>query len=176
MLDHWQAHKDRLRAYLIARLPDEAAVDDALQEIYLKAHSKQHQLREQQSLGAWLYRIAHNTIMDHYRRHPDWAPLDQEPEAPQQDTAQLAHQELAQCLRPLINELPEKYGLPLTLADLEGKSQQQVAEQLGLSLSGAKSRVQRGREKLRQKILACCALETGPGGVQAYTPKGNCDC
>ncbi len=114
--------------------------------------------------------------MDHYRRHPDWAPLDQEPPAPEADQAEIAHQELAQCLRPLINELPEKYGLPLTLADLEGKSQQQVAEQLGLSLSGAKSRVQRGREKLRQKILACCALETGPDGVQAYAPKGNCGC
>ncbi|WP_342662886.1 RNA polymerase sigma factor SigZ [Ferrimonas futtsuensis] len=171
-----QEQTSRLSGRPAARLPDPDAVDDTLQEIFLKAHSKQHQLREQQSLGAWLYRIAHNAIMDHYRRHPDWAPLDQEPPAPEADQAEIAHQELAQCLRPLINELPEKYGLPLTLADLEGKSQQQVAEQLGLSLSGAKSRVQRGREKLRQKILACCALETGPDGVQAYAPKGNCGC
>jgi len=54
--------------------------------------------------------------------------------------------------------------------------QKEVARHLGISLSGAKSRVQRGRDKLRQRLLDCCDIETGRGGIIGYTPRGkNCN-
>jgi len=54
-----------------------------------------------------------------------------------------------------------------------------VAERLGVSLSGAKSRVQRGRERLRQGLLDCCAIEIGRRGIVGYAPhdpQGGPDC
>ncbi|WP_226989193.1 sigma factor-like helix-turn-helix DNA-binding protein [Paraglaciecola arctica] len=67
--------------------------------------------------------------------------------------------------------MPEKYGKPLRLAELEGVSQQVIADQLGLSLSGAKSRVQRGRVKFREQMMACCNFEVGQEGITGYSPK-----
>jgi RNA polymerase sigma-70 factor (ECF subfamily) len=67
--------------------------------------------------------------------------------------------------------LTEIYRITLTLSEIEGLPQQQVAERLGLSLSGAKSRIQRGREKLRQRLLDCCDIETGRVGIIGYEPR-----
>lgn len=59
----------------------------------------------------------------------------------------------------MLNYLPEKYRKAVRLADLEGMTQAQLADHLGLSLSGAKSRVQRGREQLKALLTECCKFE-----------------
>lgn len=177
MLTHWQDHKNRLRAYIARQVHDQATVDDILQDVYLKAHEQLHKLKSLDSLGAWLYRIAHNAIMDHYRRQKPFEELSDEYDAPEEDNADKAHQEIASCLTPLIEELPEKYRIPLRMSELEGMSQQKVADELGLSLSGAKSRVQRGRAQLRNRLTDCCDIEVGRGGVVDYQPKAeSSDC
>jgi len=139
--------------------------------VYIKASSHQHQLKSQGSLKGWLYRITHNTIMDFYRDRQDFDTLPENLLAEEQDTGKQARDALAQCLRPLIDELPEKYGTPLRLAELEGMPQQDIADLLGLSLSGAKSRVQRGRVKFREQMMACCDFEVGDEGIIDYTLK-----
>ena len=115
MESHWQTHKTRLRHYISKQIENESSVDDILQDVYIKAHTQQHKLKSQDSIGAWLYRIAHNTIMDHFRQQKPWEELVDTLEAPIEDEALLKHQELAECLTPLMQELPEKYGVPLQL-------------------------------------------------------------
>ena len=171
MESHWQVHKARLRHYIVKQAGNDAAVDDILQEVYIKAHTQLHTLKSEGSIGAWLYRIAYNAIMDHFRQQKPWEELSDTLEAPADDDAELAHQKLAECLLPLMEELPEKYRAPLKMAELEGMSQQQVADKLGLSLSGAKSRIQRGRGQLRERFTACCDIEVGQGGVTDFRPK-----
>lgn len=171
MLSEWQNHKAQLRSYISKRIDDVNAVDDILQDVYIKASSNLHQLQLTGSLKGWLYRIAHNTIMDFYRKRQPHEELPEDLVAEEQDTGKQAREELAQCLTPLIDELPEKYGIPLRLAELEGVSQQDIANQLGLSLSGAKSRVQRGRVKFREQMMACCDFEVGQEGITGYSPK-----
>ena len=171
MISEWQNHKTQLRGYVSQRIDDDRAVDDILQEVYIKASGNLHQLKSRGSLKSWLYRIAHNTIMDFYRERQQFESLPDDLMAEELDTGKEAREELAQCLGPLIDELPEKYAKPLRLAELEGVSQQRIAEQLGLSLSGAKSRIQRGRVKFRQQMMACCDFEVGQGGITGYTPK-----
>jgi RNA polymerase sigma-70 factor (ECF subfamily) len=63
----------------------------------------------------------------------------------------------------------------LRLSELEGISQKEIAVRLGISYSGAKSRIQRGREKLKQLFYECCHLEFSPDGsvLQAYV-KDSC--
>ncbi|MFZ2525035.1 MAG: RNA polymerase sigma factor SigZ [Candidatus Ferrigenium altingense] len=164
--DFWIEHKARLRGYIAKRVRDHAAVDDILQDVFLKAHASLHTVKSHGSLTAWLYRIAANAIADHYRGQKPSEEISDELAAPEPEQDYIA--ELASCLQPLIADLPDIYRVPLVLSEIEGLTQKEVADRLGLSLSGAKSRVQRGREKLRQRLYECCDIETGRNGITGY--------
>lgn len=85
--------------------------------------------------------------------------------------------ELSSCIRPMVEQLPDKYKEAIELTELNGISQKQLSEQLGLSLSGAKSRVQRGREKLKELLTACCRIEVDRyGNVVDYQKGTDCPC
>lgn len=167
--DFWLEHKVRLRAYISRRVRESHDVDDILQEVFIKAHVNLHALKLHGSISAWLYRIAANAIADHYRSQRPLEKLPDELAAAKTEGDHIA--ELAGCLRPLIDDLPDSYRVALVLSEIEGRPQKEVAERLGISLSGAKSRVQRGREKLRQRLLECCDIETGQGGIVGYEPR-----
>lgn len=168
--DFWQEHKARLRAYISKRVSNSHDVDDILQEVFLKAHVNLHTVKSHGSVSAWLYRIAYNAIVDHYRSQRRLEELPDDLAAVEVERDHVA--ELAVCLGPLIEDLPDAYRAALVLSEIEGRPQKEVADLLGISLSGAKSRVQRGREKLRQRLLECCDIETGQGGVVGYEPRG----
>ena len=61
-------------------------------------------------------------------------------------------------MAPFVARLPSPYREALTLTEIEGLTQRAAADLLGVSLSGMKSRVQRGREKLRELLEACCRI------------------
>ena len=166
MTAFWLEHRSRLRGYVAKRVRESDAVDDILQEVFLKANASLHTVKSHDSLSAWLYRIAANTIADHYRAQKTWEELSDEMAAPELEQDYIA--ELATCLQPLIADLPETYRTALLLSEIEGLPQREVAEQLNISLSGAKSRVQRGREKLYRRLLDCCDIETVRGGIIGY--------
>ena len=165
----WLEHRSRLRGYIAKRVRDRDAVDDILQEVFLKVNASLHGVKSHVSISAWLYRIAANAIADHYRAQKPWEELPDEVAAPEPEQDFIA--ELATCLQPFIAELPESYRTALLLSEIEGLPQREVAELLNISLSGAKSRVQRGREKLRQRLFDCCDIETGRGGIVGYEPR-----
>lgn len=172
----WSAFADPLRRFIRRRVADEADVDDLLQIVFAKIHSGIGALADGKRLPAWIFQIARRTVIDHFRRRgsmpeltdlPDELADDQEPPA--------ALSELADCVRPMIDRLPEPYRQALTLTDLEGLTQRELADALKLSLSGAKSRVQRGREQLKSLLLACCHLEFDRrGGVADFEPRRGC--
>lgn len=171
----WQAHRFRLRNYIAKRVRERDVVDDILQEVFLKVNAGLHTVKSQASILAWLYRIAAHSIADHYRSQKPWdaLPDDDELAAPDQQRDYVA--ELATCIQPFMADLPETYRSALQLSEIEGLPQKEVAYRLGISLSGAKSRVQRGREKLRLRLLECCDIETGRGGISGYEQRdGNC--
>jgi RNA polymerase sigma-70 factor, ECF subfamily len=171
--DLWDEHKARLRGYVARRVRDPGAVEDILQDTFIKAHENLHTLRSPGSAVPWLYRIAAHAIADHYRSREQWMALPEELAAPEPEINRAA--ELATCLQPLINELPEAYRSALMLSEIDGLPQKEVATRLGLSYSGAKSRVQRGRVQLRQRLHDCCVIETDHYGVVDYEPRdGRC--
>jgi RNA polymerase sigma-70 factor (ECF subfamily) len=172
----WNQYRARLRGFITRRVRDSHAVDDILQVAFLKAHENLPKVRSEDAIASWLYRIAENVIADHYRSQRPHEELPEELPAPEPERDYAA--ELAdQCVSPLITLLPEKYRTALMLADIQGLAQQEVACRLGISLSGAKSRIQRGRDKLRASLDACCDIETGPLGIIGYEPRGrNCSC
>jgi len=173
-----QAYRDELYRFVLKRVRDEAAAEDVVQEALVRAYTYREGLKEPSRLRSWLYQIVRNTVVDYYRgkRPSEPMPDDLLPEDAGGDGCQPGR-ELAGCLAPLLDGLPAAYREALRLADLEGVAQQDVAARLGLSLSGAKSRVQRARRMLRDSLLACCRVEQDRrGAVVAYEPVGSCNC
>lgn len=164
--DLWQEYKSRMQVYIARRVGDPDAVEDILQDVFLKAHTNRHLIKSRDSIVAWLYRVAANAIADYYRSQKASEEMPDDIAEPEPEQNYIA--ELAECLAPLIAELPSTYQKALELAELEGLPQKDVAETLGISLSGAKSRIQRGREKLRERLLRCCDIETGRVGIVGF--------
>jgi RNA polymerase sigma-70 factor (ECF subfamily) len=173
----WRPFVDGLRRFIAGRVPD-ADAEDVLQDTLVRLHEAADSLRDADRAEAWVFSIARRAIVDFYRdreRGPDEEPVGRAPaEATDEPppTENLAgydgehdvHEEVLSWLRPMAETLPEMYSHPLIMADFEGHTQQEVADDIGLSLSGAKSRVQRARVKLREQLQECCEVEFGPEG------------
>ena len=158
-----------LRRFVRRRVADAHAADDIAQEVMLKLHTNVDALPAGERLAAWMYRTARNAIVDHYRAravraHADVAEADSIAAAddPRGEPQLIA--ELSGCLRRMVERLDEPYRQALKLADLERLTQHEIARHAGISLSGVKSRVQRGRRQLRAMIDACCRVEIGRRG------------
>lgn len=158
----WQAFHQRLRGFIAQRVHNPDDVDDILQEVFLKIYQQLTGVRNTERLGSWIFTIARNAIIDHYRkayRHREFTTEDSlEPEFIAEDPA-VFNQQMAACLHPLLAHLPETYREALQLVEFEGLTRAKVAEELGISLSGMKSRVQRGRQKLKDLLQTCCEIE-----------------
>jgi len=157
----WEHFSAKLRGFLRSRLPDNAAVDDALQDIFIKVHTNIHRLRDGERIQSWLFQIARNAIADYYRRRPEvqFEDLVAAGEVPCAESEENAEQRLAPSLLTMIEELPPRYRDAIRLTEIDGLTQAEMASRLEVSLSGGKSRVQRGREKLKEMLLDCCHID-----------------
>ena len=173
----WQAHRNELYRFVLKRVRDDAAAEDIVHDVLIKAYTRQETLKEFSKLRAWLYQITRNAMIDYYRSQKPSVEVPDEliyGDTGEEDNR--AQRELARCLVPLLDELPEPYNQALRLAELEGTTQRELASRLGLSLSGAKSRVQRARKMLRGILLKCCRIELDRrGGVVDYEAREGCD-
>jgi len=169
----WTAFRQRLYSYVRARSRSSQDAEDILQDVFVKVHLRLETLEDDTRLTSWLHRVTHNTIVDHYRKKTA-PPTDQEPPGALEDDSPIAEQRLAPFLRDLIDDLPAIYREALTLTELEGLSQNEMGNRLGLSTSGAKSRVQRGRAMVREQLLDCCHIELDRRRhVIEYEPAGS---
>jgi RNA polymerase sigma-70 factor (ECF subfamily) len=163
----WEDLEAKLRPFIARRVQNPADVDDVVQDVFLRMQRGLSGLRDEQRFGPWVYQVARSAIVDHGRlaaRHR-FADVGATPEAETADTDAddgAVEREVASYIAPFVAMLPSPYREALTLTELEGLTQKQAAEMLGVSLSGAKSRVQRGRRELRQALEECChiALDT----------------
>jgi RNA polymerase sigma-70 factor (ECF subfamily) len=172
----WEEFHPRLKQFILKRIPDEHHAEDVLQEVFLKIHARIATLRDEEKLQSWLYQIARNAIADYYREHKETVALSealQLPEEPVVDDDVVKG--LLPSVRAMVDSLPDDYRQALLFTEYEGLTQRELAERLGLSLSGAKSRVQRAREKLKTMLLDCCHFEFDRlGRVIDYQPKCAC--
>lgn len=163
-----QFHK-QLKRFIFSRVNDEAAADDILQEVFLKVHTNIEHLHDTSKLESWLYQITRNAIIDYYRSKKPSLPLPEE--VPDDDRAETPAQKLSTSIHRFIEQLPESYREAIKLSEIDGIPQKEVAKKLGISLSGAKSRVQRGRKMLKDLLFECCHFEFDrSGGVIDYYP------
>lgn len=158
----WRELDAKLRPFVARRVRAEADVDDVLQEVFVRIQRGLPSLRDDERFGPWVYQLTRNAIIDHFRataRQPMATSEPREPEPDPHDGADDAvEQEVAVYAALFVSMLPSPYREALTLTELEGLTQKEAAEMLGISVSGMKSRVQRGRQKLRAALEDCCQI------------------
>ena len=179
----WRDLLGRLHTFVRRRIADPNRAEDVVAEILLRIHQNIDSLDDAQRLPNWVFRIARNAVIDEYRRagrgREHLVPtLTDEPDAePPDEDAPAVLAELANCLRPLLTTLPAEQRRAVEMIDLDGTAQAHAAQHEGVSLSGMKSRVQRGRRRLAELLGQCCALTLDARGVPMdYTPPPRCHC
>lgn len=169
----WEDYRKELIHFVRSKVSNQTTAEDIVQEVLLKINRELSTLKDKEKLLPWMYSITRNEITTYYRRKKDLLDIDTLHISGEKEEESTAQKELAQCLRPMINALPEKYREALTLSELEGVPQREVGQSLGLSTSGAKSRVQRGREILRRQLTENCHLiMDAKGSIMDY----QCQC
>jgi len=171
LLAAWSSHMAELRGYLRHRsgLADEA--EDLLQEIFIKAMRQDILFCAIENPRAWLFQVARNTLADRLRCAREHIPLPDDVPAPIADEHPVVD-ELSQCLPRVLTELSEADRLAITFCDIEGHSQQKLADRLGISLPGAKSRIQRARQRLRDRLVKACQVSfDDQGEVCCFVPR-----
>jgi RNA polymerase sigma-70 factor, ECF subfamily len=173
--DLWREYRTRLFGFVHRRVADAATAEDIVHDVLVRAYEKRDTLRSAHRFEPWLYQITRHALIDHYRARRPTEPLP--PDLAGLDGAgdRQAMRELASCMQPLVNTLPSHYRDALALSELQGLTQQETAARLGLTLSGAKSRVQRGRRLLEEKLLECCRVELDSrGSIVDYESRNGC--
>lgn len=153
----WNEMHDRLCRFVCRRVSNDQDAEDILQDIFIRIYRKLGTVREPKWLEPWMYQIARNRIIDHYRSRQQWTDLS-EILAVNEDEDE-AMDSLLAYLQESVRGLPDPYREALILAEFQGMAQQDLAGKFGITLSGAKSRVQRARQKVKEAIFHCFDFE-----------------
>jgi RNA polymerase sigma-70 factor, ECF subfamily len=183
--EQWAELRARLRSFIAGRVRDEPAIhEDLVQDALVRLHRGLPRLRRRERLDAFAYQVTRNVIADHYRRGRREDPVEPaslEDRAPpmveEEDDSGAEREQLARCLRPLVDRLEDDYRDALLLTDLGDLSQAEAARRLGLSAPGMRSRVQRGRARLHEELGKCCRVELDAASqIDRVERVGPCAC
>jgi RNA polymerase sigma-70 factor, ECF subfamily len=170
-----EAFRPKIQRYLI-RLVGEPEAEDLTQEVFVKVSRALRNFRGESQLSTWIYRIATNTALDRidspsYQRAiqaqlAQDAIGDDEVEVEDQDVwtgekaprleTEVMRQEMYACVWNRLEHLPANYRTVLLLSDMEGFTNSEAAEILGVSLDVVKIRLHRARARLRKDIETYC--------------------
>ena len=164
-----------LSNFIRQRIAEPHDAEDILHDALYKAQRNIHTIQDQTKLTSWLFQIVRRTIIDFYRKKDRSVELDDSTLDTNEEATSNENEAIGSCLKDLITQLPEKYRVALEFTELEDMSQIELSKQLGLSNSGAKSRVQRGRQQLKSLLVECCTIDTdGQGNVLEYEERDPC--
>ncbi len=166
---------DYLMNFIKSRVSCAEDAKDIYQEVIVKIINKSGSLSKEQSLKSWLFTIARNQIIDYYRSRKMPENLDTPTlENTFERDEKKAYRELESCLHGFINLLPEGYKDLIIKSEIEGKSQKELSEAMGINYVTLRSKVQRGRDRIRKMIFDACSIEKdAAGGLLECVPKSD---
>jgi len=166
----WHHHEGELRRWLISRLGNPVDAEDLLQDVFEKAMLQGERFCSVENARAWLFRVARNRLIDRYRMQHHQVELPENLPAVEKDLD--AVDELSECLPRVLSELSDEDSEVITLCDLDGISQHRYAQMKGVSLPAAKSRIQRARKRMRQRLESGCQVQMDEAGkVCCFVPR-----
>ena len=178
-LENWESLTGKLYIYLLKNVKDKDIAEDILHDAFLKIIEKRQFYRYKENYDGWAFRITKNVLIDYYRKIKTNADLKRIKNDLDENKDELdTYKHLIPALKEFIENLPEKYSKPLILSDIEGIKQELIAQKLGLSVSGAKSRIQRARKILKEYFLKCSDYKFDSRGmvIEFYPKSPSCIC
>ncbi len=170
----WKEFYDKLRSFVQLRVSAKDDAEDIVQEVFVRIHNKIDTLKDNQKLESWIYQITRNAIIDYYRSKKEKVELHDDLEI-DEDSENEAIKRLSPSIIKMIDHLPYIYKEAIILTEYKGLKQKELADSLGISLTGAKSRVQRGRKLLKEMLHDCCAFEFDSiGKLTDFSGKSKC--
>jgi RNA polymerase sigma-70 factor (ECF subfamily) len=162
----WEESRSRLKGFIDKRINNESDAEDVLQNVFSKIYQNIDAVKHSDKLYPWIFQLTRNTIIDFYRKRKiGFASLEELPvKIAYESSENWAEKDVLGCLTPPVNELSAKYREAILLTHIKGLTQKELSEKLDISVSGAKSSVQCGRDKLKETLLNCCHLEFNRAG------------
>lgn len=170
LMTAWRQNEAELRGWLRHRLGNPVDAEDMLQDLFIRAMRQGDRFCAVGNARAWLFEVARNALIDRLRVRREMVELPADLASPTDETSTV--DSLVACLPRVLSELSPEDCEAITLCDLEGMPQVEYARRAGLSLPGAKSRVQRARRRLRERISAACQVRLdAEGQVSDFVPR-----
>jgi RNA polymerase sigma-70 factor, ECF subfamily len=174
--DIWNNFHKEIKSYIAKVVKNQTDADDILQDVFIKIISNNEKVNQAKDLRQYIFGMVRNAIGDYFRNKKFLdSDLGISATLVEEDEEFLNATIAECCIKPFINQLPEKYKEALLLTEFQDISQKDLAEKLNISYSGAKSRVQRGKEKLKEIILNCCAYQSDIYGNLVEAKRKNCN-
>ena len=173
----WAAHEAELRGYLRHQLADEHAAEDLLQDVFVKAMRQGQGFCSLDNPRAWLFQVARNAVIDRARLARHLVTLDDAEHDLPAPTAEVLEpvDALAGCVYRVLGELAPEDAAVLQACDILGQTQREFAEQHGLSLPAAKSRLLRARQRMRDRLTTACRVNFDPDDGRVCGHDGRAD-
>ena len=157
----WLEYKNGLKYYILKKVKNKDVANDLSHEVLMKIYNSCCSTIKIKNVRSWMFQIAHNTTVDYLKKQHNFTNII--PESYDNDEHTVI-QEADKIIKPLMKLLPNKYAIPLQLSDIDELKQKEVAQKLNLSLTATKSRIQRARILLKEKIIECSNLEKDEKG------------
>ena len=158
----WNEMNDRLIHFVNQKVQDKELAKDIVQDVFVKVFTNFNTLKNKDKIVSWIFQITRNEVNNYFRDQKFESSIADFPETDAIDDNLTS--EFSQCMIPMIESMPEKYSEAIKLTEIDHLSQKELAEHLNISYSGAKSRVQRGRELLKSNLESCCIISTDKYG------------
>ena len=146
-------------AFLQPRVESREVAEDILQSAFVRGLERGAEVRDQESVVAWFYRVLRNAVIDHYRHRASteraiegWGQEFIRQAAPDPDL----HRDICACISDLVQTLKPEYQQALQTIDLEEGSLNELARRSGITSGNAAVRVHRAREALRKQVRRVC--------------------
>jgi len=173
----WTDFHKELKCFVLNKTRNAMDADDILQDVFVKIIQNQDKVSQAVNVRHYIYGIVRNTVNDYFRKQRSNTYDHEVPEVLSECETETLNEKIAACcLKLFIQQLPDSYRDALLITEFQQLSQKQLAEQLNISYSGAKSRVQRGKEKLKELILDCCAYQSDVYGNLRLGDQKDCFC
>jgi RNA polymerase sigma-70 factor (ECF subfamily) len=145
-------HKEKVRNIIYITMNNSALVDDIAQEVFITVYRNLKNFRFESQFTTWLYRVTVNRCKDYLRRinvRKIFSPIEDGYDVSEYSTP-AENNDISKIVTDAISKLPVKLRMPLILKDIEGFSYQEISETLKCEMGTVKSRIFRGREKLKE--------------------------
>ena len=174
--DIYHQHYERVKKFIFALVKDEWVTDDIIQETFIKVQKNLKQLREESKISSWIFRIAYNLCLDHFRKmgqsSKNFRIFVEKKEILSEPLFQkeFEQHQMGECIQDKIRLLPESYQTVLILYDLMEFSHQEIAEIVEISVDNVKVRLHRARKKLKAILEQSCQFEVDERNVLICDP------